>query len=64
MNSRAFFLGLLFISVAFAAEESQQSDKQSIESTDSVLAVVGKVFVYSAPNEGGNKDTFKVSVDL
>lgn len=64
MNFRAFLLGLLFISVAFAAEKSQQSDKKSIESIDSVLAVVGKVFVYSVPNEGGHKDTFKVSDDL
>lgn len=64
MNSRAFLLGLLFISLAHAERGSQQNDMQSIESIDNALAVVGRVFVYSLPNEGGQKDTYTVSDDL
>lgn len=65
MNSRAFLLGLLLISVALAAGENQQSDVlPSIERNDNVLAVVGRAFVYSLSNQGGHKDEYKVSVEL
>jgi len=65
MNSAAFLLGLLLISVALAAGENQQSDiLPSNERIDSAVAVVGRAFVYSLSNQAGHKDEYKVSVEL
>ena len=65
MNSGAFLLGLLLISVTLAAGENQQSDiLPSIERNDNALAVVGRAFVYSLSNQGRNEDAYKVSVEL
>jgi len=64
MNSTAFLLGLLLITLAPAAGENQQSViLPSNERIDSALAVVGRVFVYSLSNQAGRKDEYKVSVD-
>ena len=65
MNSTAFLLGLLLITLALADGENQQSViLPSNERIDSSLAVVGRVFVYSLSNQAGHKDEYKVSVEL
>ena len=65
MNSTAFLLGLLLITLALADAENQQSViLPSNERIDSSLAVVGRIFVHSLSNQAEHKDEYKVSVEL
>lgn len=59
-----FLVGWLLIFAALAAGESEESDIQSTEKIESALAVVGRVFVYFLPVEGGHASIFKVSDEL
>ena len=59
MGCRAYLVCLLLLTLTTC--ESQQRD---IEKIDNTVAVVGRIFVYSLPNEGQNQGSYKVSDEL